>query len=769
MAAIYDDFLNQYAEDTQKNFEHYLELVKCDQISWETFVANIEDLIPTYSQSKQLIRILLTELKFLLQNAKEEMETLQKLEIFEFHKFKPKTYQRKSNSKIHDVIDITSENPLLCNLCHKTFDYRIAYEKHLKIHEILNSSCGTTPSEKPKKVKNESVSKIPRLTILYQEQDITGKVEISDLNECFINQSQMNLEANYEIVPNLEEITEVKLVPECDISNKDAHENDLKTESENDSLEEIIDHDFDDPTDNSSENNSYFGKHGRSTEDSDEDFSEIDLKIVKKLDFNKIIKVGFDDNLKENDTNPGIDGSEKALDKDSRFDYLKTVKKKPNHDKIREVRSDGITNYSNENYDSNSGQKGPIKSEILNENISETDFKTGKESPYFNEINDNPNENYKYVKEESLEFGIKTDLKKEPIFDTISKFESDHPTQSSSDIDSKTPRKKQKTMSVGKKSTKNKKYKKNFKNAVKCQLCEHTNYLSSKWYLRSHYISKHNLPKVEAVERTKHLKFEPDKKQVCDICDKRYKTFPELEKHKISHTGERPYECDFCEKTFNLKYTLLQHQKLHLDKKRYTCEQCGKNYPTTSSLNRHFASHGEKKFSCEHCKKAFTIKKSLEIHMKIHSNERHFKCNTCSKRFIQLCSLKSHERTHSGEKPFECQTCNKRFRQSSALISHEIVHASAKPYKCDTCGKSFKRNSVLKKHEFTHTDQMPHKCNQCTKSFRTLTNLRAHEKVHSGLKTFKCVICAKGFSRKVSLKLHEKTHSDNLHLDWSKE
>ena len=106
-------------------------------------------------------------------------------------------------------------------------------------------------------------------------------------------------------------------------------------------------------------------------------------------------------------------GSEKALDKDSRFDYLKTVKKKPNHDKIREVRSDGITNYSNENYDSNSGQKGPIKSEILNENISETDFKTGKESPYFNEINDNPNENYKYVKEESLEFGIKTDLKKE--------------------------------------------------------------------------------------------------------------------------------------------------------------------------------------------------------------------------------------------------------------------------------------------------------------------------------------------------------------------
>ena len=720
MAAIYDDFLNQYAEDTQKNFDHYLELVKCDQIPWEVFVANLEDLTPTYSQSKRLIKILLSELKILLQSAKEEMETLQKCEKFQFDKFKPKTYQRQSNSEAHNVKKIYHENSLLCKLCDKTFAYRVAYEKHVKIHEILNSNSGTSPSENHLKVKTESISKIPKLTIMYQKQDITGKVEISEMSECFMKQSQIDLDAKYEIVPNLEEITEVEMIPECDSSIEDFQENEVKTENENDSFVEIIDLECDDPTEYFSENNSYSGMLEPSDEDLNEDLSEIDLKTDnKKLDNGDIREVGFNDS----------------------------------------------TDYPIEN-DSKSCKEEAVEFDL--ENISETDVKIGKDCLYFDEINDNPNENSKYVEEKSSELGIKNDLKKEHILNKINKFEYDDPTQSINGIRSKTSKKKQRTIDAAKK-LKGKKYKKSFKNAVKCQLCEHTNYLSSKWYLRSHYISKHNLPKNEAVERTKHLKFEPDKKQVCDICDKRYKTFPELEKHKISHTGERPYECDHCEKTFNLKYTLLQHQKIHLDKKPYTCEQCGKNYPTTSSLNRHLASHGEKKFPCEQCKKAFTIKKSLEIHMKIHTNERHFQCNTCGRRFIQLCSLKSHERTHSGEKPFECQTCNKRFRQSSALRSHEIVHASAKPYKCDTCGKSFKRNSVLKKHEFTHTDQMPHKCNQCTKSFRTLTNLRAHEKVHSGLKTFKCVICAKGFSRKVSLKLHEKTHSDNLHLDWSKE
>ena len=610
MAAIYDDFLNQYAEDTQNIFQHYLALVKCDQISWEVFVANLEDLTPTYSQSIQLIKTLLRELKILLQNSKEEIETLQKLEQFEFHRFRPKTYQKQSDFEIHDVKDISNENPLSCNLCDKTFVYRIAYEKHLKIHEILNSRTSTAPSEKHLRIKNESITKIPKLTILYQEQDITGKVDISELNESFKNQSKIDLEVKYEIVPNLEEITEIE-IPEC-VS-----------------------------------------------------FTESNLKTDKKES-----EVKFDvTNGKVNKVN------DKSLDL-------------------------------------------PIQN----------------------------NDSYK---------NALTTVKIEPI-DIISKVEHNELSQTSNETDSPVEKKK--------KRSKGKEYKKNFKNAVKCQLCEHTNYLSSKWYLRSHYISSHSLPRDEAIERTKHLTFEPIKKHVCGICDKRYKTFPELEKHKIVHTGERPYGCDHCDKTFNLKYTLLQHQILHLDKKPYTCEQCGKNYPTTSSLNRHLNSHGEKQFSCEQCNKTLSTKKSLEFHIKIHKNEKHFQCNTCGKRFVQLCALKSHERTHSGEKPFECQTCNKKFRQSSALRSHEIVHASSKPHKCDTCGKNFKRISVLKKHKFTHTDEMPHVCNQCSKTFRTLTNLRAHEKVHTELKAFKCVICSKGFSRIESLRIHEKTHSNNLHL-----
>ena len=34
---------------------------------------------------------------------------------------------------------------------------------------------------------------------------------------------------------------------------------------------------------------------------------------------------------------------------------------------------------------------------------------------------------------------------------------------------------------------------------------------------------------------------------MCDLCQK---SFPQLEIHKRSHTGEKLFKCDLCEKTF---------------------------------------------------------------------------------------------------------------------------------------------------------------------------------------------------------------------------
>merc|ERR1719154_1059143 len=42
----------------------------------------------------------------------------------------------------------------------------------------------------------------------------------------------------------------------------------------------------------------------------------------------------------------------------------------------------------------------------------------------------------------------------------------------------------------------------------------------------------------------------------CTICDKVFGTAPRLKRHKVIHTGDKPYSCDLCESSFNQKANL---------------------------------------------------------------------------------------------------------------------------------------------------------------------------------------------------------------------
>ncbi|XP_021116359.1 ras-responsive element-binding protein 1 isoform X4 [Heterocephalus glaber] len=49
----------------------------------------------------------------------------------------------------------------------------------------------------------------------------------------------------------------------------------------------------------------------------------------------------------------------------------------------------------------------------------------------------------------------------------------------------------------------------------------------------------------------------------CPHCSWVFPWASSLQRHMLTHTGERPYKCQTCERTFTLKHSLVRHQRIH--------------------------------------------------------------------------------------------------------------------------------------------------------------------------------------------------------------
>ncbi|XP_063000201.1 POZ-, AT hook-, and zinc finger-containing protein 1 isoform X1 [Elgaria multicarinata webbii] len=190
-------------------------------------------------------------------------------------------------------------------------------------------------------------------------------------------------------------------------------------------------------------------------------------------------------------------------------------------------------------------------------------------------------------------------------------------------------------------------------------------------------------------------------------------------------------------------------------RKQVACEICGKIFRDVYHLNRHKLSHsGEKPYSCPVCGLRFKRKDRMSYHVRSHDGSvgKPYICQSCGKGFSRPDHLNGHiKQVHTSERPHKCQQEIASLHGISSETSTSIEQLKLQ----ETCNASFATRDRLRSHLACHEDKVP--CQVCGKYLRA-AYMADHLKKHSEGPSNFCTICNRGFSSASYLKVHVKTH-----------
>ncbi|KAI6076337.1 POZ-, AT hook-, and zinc finger-containing protein 1 isoform X2 [Aix galericulata] len=248
------------------------------------------------------------------------------------------------------------------------------------------------------------------------------------------------------------------------------------------------------------------------------------------------------------------------------------------------------------------------------------------------------------------------------------------------------------------------------------------------------------------------------RKQVaCEICGKIFRDVYHLNRHKLSHSGEKPYSCPVCGLRFKRKDRMSYHVRSHDGSvgKPYICQSCGKGFSRPDHLNGHIKQvhTSERPHKCQTCNASFATRDRLRSHLACHEDK--VPCQVCGK-YLRAAYMADHLKKHSEGPSNFCTICNRGLQapgihpewgSSVPLQGQKCSHSDPiessdsygdlsdtsdlkTPEKQSTNG-SFSCDMAVSKNKMETEGEKKYPCPECGSFFRSKSYLNKHiQKVH---------------------------------------
>ncbi|XP_072540646.1 POZ (BTB) and AT hook-containing zinc finger 1 isoform X3 [Salminus brasiliensis] len=253
-----------------------------------------------------------------------------------------------------------------------------------------------------------------------------------------------------------------------------------------------------------------------------------------------------------------------------------------------------------------------------------------------------------------------------------------------------------------------------------------------------------------------HRKRERTRRHVgCELCGKVFRDVYHLNRHKLSHSGEKPYACPVCGLRFKRKDRMSYHVRSHDGSvgKPYVCQSCGKGFSRPDHLNGHIKQvhTTERPHKCQICNASFATRDRLRSHLACHEDK--IPCQVCGK-FLRAAYMTDHLKKHSEGPHNYCSICNKDGQENAGKCLHQDSDGSDTAFGELSNGTELKPEHKAEGEELEVTSLIfngeadgpaatpcgskqktdPEKkfaCGDCGQTFRTKSYLnKHHQRVH---------------------------------------